>query len=292
LISLLCTLIQGRTHAVDVALPASPGMGPVSIERPGVPTTFSRLLSDMLDPQSPSAPKTAAALRDALIAFVWAERANRQGTSALGVTLSASLAATLPREDASTAVAAPAPAERPDLFQLALERADEALGAVRRRLEKVGPWARQNRGVLALAATLLIGGLVLGHLLVQLRARPAGLAATPAASAASATTAASGFGTATGSASGTPGPGTAATGAAPAGAAADAQEFTTVTFHVKPWGEIVIDDKPTGVSPPMQQTTVKVGTRLIEVRHLADAPCTNRVEAVVNVPLEIVCDFK
>jgi hypothetical protein len=280
LISLLCTLIQGRTHAVDVALPASPGLGPVPLERPGMPTTFSRLLSDMLDPQSPSAPKTAAALRDALIAFVWAERANRQGTSALGVTLSASLSATLPRDGPAAEAAAPVPAERPDLLQLALERADEALGAVRRRLEKIGPWARQNRVVLTLAATLLIGGLALGNLLVQFRARPSATTAPPSAPA---STSASDAADAS------------AAGPASAPGAAAGKASTTVTLRVIPWGEIIVDNKPTGVSPPMQQIALSMGKHTIEVRHLDDQPCVQTIEVKAEAapaPDPVTCEFR
>jgi len=40
-----------------------------------------------------------------------------------------------------------------------------------------------------------------------------------------------------------------------------------VSFDIRPWGEILIDGKPTGVTPPLTQLLVPVGRHHIEIRH-------------------------
>lgn len=268
LISLLCTLVQGRTHAVDVALPAGPGLGPLTLDRPGTPTTFARLLSDMLNPQSPSAPKTAAALRDALIAFIWTERAKRPGSAELGVPLSTSLAASLPPPAAAPAPEVLHAPERPDLTQLAIERASEALASGRQR---AASFARQHKVGLSLTGALLAAGLVLGNLLGQLRGPSPGAAAVSPAPA--------------------PGPGASAAAGA-RGGAVPAGPPGTVSFQIQPWGEIVIDRKPTGVSPPLQQVALSAGQHEIEIRHLDDPPWAQRVDVDAALPITIKHNFE
>jgi eukaryotic-like serine/threonine-protein kinase len=266
--SLLCTMIQGRTHAVDVALPAIPGAAPLPADRPSAPNAFSQLLSDTLDPQSPSAPRSAAALRDGLIAFVWAERSKRPGTSALGVSLSASLSPTL--SGAATA-RAPAegvsagPQERPDLTQLAVERLAESLATARARFARAGPWARRHRLALGLAATVLVTGVVLGNLLGQIRSTPR--AAAPLA----------------------------ATGASDPSAAAPSTHALasgTVVFRIQPWGEILIDDKPTGVAPPLQQVSLPAGHHKFEVRHLDDPVWPKDLDVAAGASVTLEHEFK
>jgi hypothetical protein len=269
--SLLCTMIQARPHAVTV--PSQSGSARGAAQRPSTIPAFSTLLSDALNPKSPTAPKTAGELRDGLIAFVWAERANRP-TSTLGVSLSASIPATAPLEapEAPATVSAPA-SDRPDLVALALERLVEALQSARARVGKLGPWTRQHRLVLSMAAGLVMAGVALGNLLVQLR--PTRTPDAPAAEQPAAS------------------PKTDPTVVSPAAAASTAAAASgTVVFRIEPWGEILIDKKPTGVSPPLVQMTLPTGTHQIEVRHGNDKPWVQEIDVEAAVPVTLTHRFE
>ncbi|HWY73686.1 MAG TPA: protein kinase [Burkholderiaceae bacterium] len=270
--SLLCTMIQARPHAVTVSNYQGAAAG--SVQRPSTIPAFAALLSDALDQKSPSAPKTAGELRDALIAFVMAERANRPAAVTLGVSLSASIPRPGPSERASTrAVPRAVRVERPDLVALALERLAESLHAVWVRLRRLKPWAWQHRLGLSLVMALLLAGVALGNLLVQLRPAQTD---DPAANGRPATDP---------KADSRADPGVALpSAAASTGAAASG----TVVFRIEPWGEILIDDKPLGVSPPLVQIALAAGTHRIEVRHGNDPPWIPEpinVEAAVPVTL-------
>jgi len=269
--SLLCTMIQARPHAVTVS--NNPGAAAGSVQRPSTIPAFAALLSGALDPKSPSAPKTAGELRDALIAFVMAERANRPAAAALGVSLSAAI----PEPSPSERVSPPPPArpavgpDRPDLVALALERLAESLHAAWVRLRRVQPWAWQHRLGLSLVTALLLVGVALGNLLVQLHPAqiddPAAHGRPPADPRVDST---------------------ADTGVALTAAAAStsAAASGTVVFRIEPWGEILIDDKPIGVSPPLIQMALAAGTHRIEVRHGNEPPWIPppiNVEAAVPV---------
>jgi hypothetical protein len=269
--SLLCTMIQARPHAVTVSNP--PATAPSNAQRPSTIPAFSALLSDILDPKSPTAPKTAAELRDALIGFVWAERANRPATGTLGVSLSASIPATVPSDSAPAPVAPPAVGgERPDLVALALERLAESVQAARARLSRLRPWAWQHRLGLSLAAGLLLAGLALGNLLAQWHPAQSAEASVgtrlPAEPTAALPAAASS---------------TASGGSAASG---------TVVFRIEPWGEILIDDKPTGVSPPLIQIGLPAGTHRVEVRHGNDAPWVAQIDVEAASPVTVSHRFE
>jgi hypothetical protein len=265
--SLLCTMIQARPHAVSVPTDPGAGAAQAGLVRVNSSATFSQLLSDTLDPKSPHAPTSAGGLRDALVAFVLAERSNRRATAALGVSLSASMSG--PAGSDSTATAAPGAArvDRPDLVALALERLGESLQSARMQLARLRPWARQNRLVLSLAGGLVVAGLVLGNLLGQLRLAPA---AEPAAGSARASTS-TGVGTALST----------------AGAASG-----TVIFRIQPWGEILIDNKPIGVSPPLDQLALAPGPHQVEVRHGNDPVWIARIDVEAAAPVTVTHRFE
>jgi serine/threonine-protein kinase len=268
--SLLCTMIQARPHAVTV--PSQSGPARSGVQRPSTIPAFSALLSDALNPKSPTAPKTAGELRDALIAFVWAERANRP-TSTLGVSLSASIPATAPLEtpEAPATLSAPPANQRPDLVALALERLGEALQSARARVAKLGPWARQHRLALSMAAGLVMAGVALGNLLVQLH--PTRTAESPAAEQPAAN------------------PKADPTVVSPTASASTAAAASgTVVFRIEPWGEILIDKKPTGVSPPLVQMALPVGRHQIEVRHGNDKPWM--LEINVEAALPVILSYR
>jgi eukaryotic-like serine/threonine-protein kinase len=269
--SLLCTMIQARPHAVTVA--SNPGAGSAAAGTPRANATpaFSLLLSDTLDPKSTTAPRSAGELRDALIAFVWAERSHRPATSTLGVSLSAPMSASAPGGTATVAPAAAGTA-RPDLVALALERLAESLQSVRAQLSRLKPWAWQHRLVLSLGGALVLIGLSLGNLLGQLRPASAPDPATRAAPLLAAEPAAEP------SASQAPSPARPASG--------------TVVFRVEPWGEILIDNKPIGVSPPLVQMALAAGTHQIEVRHANDQPYTTQISVDAAVPVTVSHHFE
>jgi eukaryotic-like serine/threonine-protein kinase len=270
--SLLCTMIQARPHAVTVP-PQSGSERGAGAQRPSTIPAFSDLLSDALNPKSPTAPKTAGELRDALVAFVWAERANRP-TSALGVSLSASIPAAVPLETPQAPATLSTPAsERPDLVALALERAAETLQSARARVAKLWPWARQHRLVLSTAAGLVMAGIALGNLLVQFRPIPTAdppVSEQPAASPKADPTV--------------------VLPAAPASTGAAASG--TVVFRIEPWGEILIDNKPTGVSPPLVQMALPAGRHQIEVRHGNDKPWVQEIDVEAALPVSLTHRFE
>jgi hypothetical protein len=162
--------------------------------------------------------------------------------------------------------------ERPDLTALALERLGESLQAVWRRLSQLKPWAVQHRLGLSLAAVLLAIGLVLPNLLVQLRPAPS---AGPLAKSASFVTNA---GSTVASSSTTSSTAEAGSG--------------TVVFRIEPWGEILIDNKPTGVSPPLVQIALSTGRHQIEVRHGDDAPFTREINVEAALPVKVEHHFE
>jgi serine/threonine protein kinase len=268
--SLLCTMIQARPHAVMVSNAPITGR----LHRPATIPAFSALLSDALNPKSPTAPKTAGELRDALIGFVWAERSDRPSTSALGVSLATSIPATISSAPGAAQETPGAVAdERPELTALALERLGESFQSARARLRKLKPWAKQHRLGLSLAPALLLVGLALGNLLVQLHpprtTAPVASAPTPPQpksdpTVASATTPVS-------------------TGERASG---------KVVFRIEPWGEILIDNKPTGVSPPLIQMALATGEHDVEVRHGNDAPWTEHIVVDAALPVTVKHRFE
>jgi eukaryotic-like serine/threonine-protein kinase len=269
--SLLCTMIQARPHAVPIANQPAPAS---RSQRPSTIPAFSALLSDSLNPKSPSAPKTAGELRDALIGFVWTERADRPATTALGVSLSASLPATTPpANQLPEATPLAKPADRPDLAALALERLGELLQSARLRVGLLKPWARRHRLALSMTAALLLIGLGLGNLLPQLR--PA-RSANPAAAERP-----------------TSGPRVEPTVASAATTRSTGEATSgTVLFRIDPWGEILIDNKPIGVSPPLSQMSLSTGTHQIELRHGNDTPWTQEIQVEAANPVTVHHHFE
>jgi hypothetical protein len=135
------------------------------------------------------------------------------------------------------------------------------------QLARLGPWARQRRLALSLAGSLVVAGLVLGNLLGQLRPAPA---AEPAAGSAKASSSAG-----------------AGTASSTAGAASG-----TVIFRIQPWGEILIDNKPTGVSPPLDQLALAPGPHQVEVRHGVDPAWIVQIDVEAAAPVTVTHRFE
>ena len=51
-----------------------------------------------------------------------------------------------------------------------------------------------------------------------------------------------------------------------------------MTLAISPWGEVYIDGKHIGVSPPVNEVRVRPGRRSIEIRNGNFPPYTQRVE--------------
>lgn len=257
--SLLCALIQARPHAVS--------MHPNSARSTGAEgaAALSALLLDALDPNSPSAPKTAAELRDALIAVVWAERSDRAAAAALGV----SLAMTMPRP-AAPRTAAPTVKLPPEAaVHTPVEGPSEWLAPLTHAaVADLRAWARQHRLALSLGAAVVLSGLTLGNLLGRLRpiAEPAAQTTAPQA------------------------PGRAAQAAGDAGAAEAGSG--SVLFRIQPWGEILVDHKRTGVSPPLLQMALSSGEHQIEVHHGSDPPWVVQIHVEAAVPVTVSHRFE
>ena len=54
-------------------------------------------------------------------------------------------------------------------------------------------------------------------------------------------------------------------------AVADAAAVATVSFAISPWGEVHIDGKMRGISPPLRNVDLTLGRHRIEIRN-ADFP--------------------
>ena len=65
-----------------------------------------------------------------------------------------------------------------------------------------------------------------------------------------------------------------------------------MVFQIEPWGEILIDNKPTGVSPPMIQLPLASGPHRIEVRHGDDAPYVEQVNVDAAVSITVAHRFQ
>jgi hypothetical protein len=81
---------------------------------------------------------------------------------------------------------------------------------------------------------------------------------------------------------------TAAVPASSTGAAASG----TVVFRIEPWGEVLVDNKPTGVSPPLVQMALAAGPHQIEVRHGNDTPWITQIAVEAAVPVTVSHRFE
>jgi hypothetical protein len=308
---LLFMLVAGRAPATnEVATAISRGQSPTLLARADAPRALARLLDAWLDPAATARtpPLTASAMRDALTAFLWEERPDTVSPSTLGIPLAPpperppvhtahiapanpangapSNPRAVPRSQAAPpaapalaggapipppappapAVAAPATGPATPASALPVKTAPGHADAIARlgaMIVALRPWARENRtplwGVGGLLGIALLLGVLLGNLHRAAPADPAPVAAeaqTPEA-------------------------------ALPAVAV----RRVPVAFRIRPWGEILIDGRPTGVSPPMAQGELSEGYHVVEVRH-GDLPAwTTRIEVRAGAPVVVEHDF-
>lgn len=284
--------------------------------RPQTPVVLARLVDQAMLAGRVEGPQTAGALRDALTAFIWNERAENVAPNSLGIPLApppprapVHVATISPEEDARplheaapapaaapvqsfTAVAAqtPAPAAvvaaaaarsaptlpagmptgagAPGVLSAAIGGAEPAFD-LQALVEAIRPWAIRYRVALFTVGAFFAVSIFLGVLLGNLRHAPA----APLTASAGALAAAE----------------------APApvqGAPATAGRRVPVTFSIHPWGEIFVDGKPTGVSPPLTQVELEGGRHHIEIRREPSPAWQQDVDVNGTMPIRIEHAFE
>jgi hypothetical protein len=317
---LLYMMLTGRAPPESVmAGNSKPSGEPGSITRSAraqTPAALARLVDQALLVGQVDGPKTAGALRDALTAFIWNERAENVAPNSLGIPLAppplrapvhvatitpddnvaplrevlatAPVPATVarpapthpiptaaPAADATAPVAAettllapvpPAPAPAP-IVPGAGETGPSAFDP-HALLEALRPWAIKYRVPLFAVGAFFSLSIFLGVLLGNLRHTPP--AATTPASVDS---------------------GTAGDTATAADRPASGPK-APVSFDIRPWGEIFIDGKATGVSPPMTQLELTSGHHHVEIHHEPFPAWSADVDVHGTTPIRIEHGFE
>ena len=80
--------------------------------------------------------------------------------------------------------------------------------------------------------------------------------------------------------------------AAPAPIADPAPSTGTLSFAVRPWGEVFVDGESKGASPPLKRLTLKEGTYKIEVNNPGFPAFTSEVQVTRNKSITITHQFK
>jgi serine/threonine-protein kinase len=287
----------------------------VLVLRPDTPAELGRIIDDTLALEHPSGHRTAGDLRDALTAYLWNERKTHVAPGTIGIPLAAPpvprieietepgppasmqpvatppLAVrptlppgpptvalirppTRPPSNAPAEAAPPVPIEAPTEQPAAPTREPEpSLAAAGSELGQLAwrrttQWIDSHRTAVAAIGGLIAFGVILGVLLAQFAGRTGG----------------------TGLVDALPGVGKNTAPAVAPAPAAGVQGI--VAFEVTPWGEVLVDNKPAGVTPPLSELKLPAGRHTIEIRH-GELPA---VAATVDVdpakPLRIKHNFQ
>jgi PEGA domain len=65
-----------------------------------------------------------------------------------------------------------------------------------------------------------------------------------------------------------------------------------IQLAILPWGEVFVDGKSRGVSPPLRSVTVPTGPHTVEVRNTSFPTHTQRVEVRAGDPVRIRHRFR
>jgi hypothetical protein len=65
-----------------------------------------------------------------------------------------------------------------------------------------------------------------------------------------------------------------------------------VQFSIKPWGEIVVDGRPRGISPPVKELSIPAGRHRIEIRNGTFPGYASEVDIKPGGNLSITHSFK
>jgi len=245
--------------------------------RPDTPNELARIVDDTLALEHPAGHRTAGDLRDGLTAFLWNERKSHVPPGTIGIPLAAppmntaqvdpqtsqylpSRPATVaalrpptrqviepespgppkrderPATQEPPALAEPEPVVRTPEPSLAVAGSEFSQLAWHRTVE----WVRGHRTAVAAVGGLIAFGVVLGVLLAQFAGRPSGAGLAGAMPAVTKVAEPPVF---------------------PPGAQG------VVTFDIAPWGEVLVDNKPAGVAPPLAELKLSAGRHTIEIRH-------------------------
>jgi serine/threonine protein kinase len=79
---------------------------------------------------------------------------------------------------------------------------------------------------------------------------------------------------------------------APAPAPAASAAEGVVKFDIKPWGTVVVDGVTRGVSPPLKQLQLPVGTHTIEIANPPATPIKRAVDVTADTPFVLSHTFK
>jgi hypothetical protein len=77
----------------------------------------------------------------------------------------------------------------------------------------------------------------------------------------------------------------------PAKSAAPAAKTGKIQFAIKPWGEIVIDGKKRGVSPPIKELSIPEGRHRIEIRNSTSRGYAREVDVTAGRSVSIAHSF-
>jgi serine/threonine protein kinase len=299
--ALLHMMLTGKAPQVD-----SDGKTSQSVLklRPETPPELARAVDDTLAPEHPAGHRTAGDLRDALTAYLWNERKAHVPPGTIGIPLAAPPAqpaavdpeatqfapqrpATRPRpptvamrKPATRQVIPPEPpaireehstsGEAPTVPALVASPPEPSLAVAGSELGQLAwnrsvEWLRGHRTAVAAVGGLIAFGVILGVLLAQFAGRPSGASGAAAMPAASKP----------------------ATKPATEPVAAPVVAEGVVTFDITPWGEVVVDNKPAGVAPPLAELKLSPGRHTIEIRHGELPAVAATVEVDPAKPLRI-----
>ncbi|MCS6944542.1 MAG: protein kinase [Sutterellaceae bacterium] len=245
--------------------------------RPDAPPAWARLVEEILAADHPATIHTAGDLRDVLTTYLWNTRKSGVAPATLGIPLAAPPQADKPPSSSgpivtdsvtapsrATAAAAAKPAAPATPLGAEQAAATDSAPATKTSLSAATStlarllWQhalqalRAHRGALAAVAALIGAGIMLGVLLAQLAGR-----AVPSASVAQVPV-------------------------SPTGPA-----YGVLIFEVSPWGEVLVDNKPVGVAPPLSEVKLPIGRHTIEIRHGDRPTVAATVEVEAGKPLRI-----
>jgi eukaryotic-like serine/threonine-protein kinase len=268
--------------------------------RPDTPSELAGIVDDTLALDHVAGHRTAGDLRDSLTAFLWNERKSHVPPGTIGIPLSAPPAqpnaidpdATQlmpkrpPTRSRPSTLSAPRPATRqviqPDPIpprevpaiipdepppQPAAAPPEPSLAAAGSEYGQLAwsrtvEWVRGHRTAVAAVGGLIAFGVILGVLLAQFAGRSGGANLTAAM----------------------PTP-VKAPASEPVLAPIGAEGV--VTFDIAPWGEVLVDNKPAGVAPPLAELKLPSGRHTIEIRHGESPAVAATVDVDPAKPLRI-----
>jgi serine/threonine-protein kinase len=268
--------------------------------RPQVPAALARLTDQaLLSGHAQDSLKNAGELRDALTAFIWSERTDRNQSANFGIPLAPPpqpkpvLMATIMPDDNIDAfnddLPAPAPADALPSVIEPLSNPEDGAAAYFATIDTPLPPTIDTvlptefpapppetagkapvpeprfghpmiRGLLLAAGFVLISALA-GMVLARLAPGSHGIASAP---------------------------GTTDT----AKQAVSGADTSTVSFDIRPWGEVIIDGVPAGTSPPLKDIQLASGVHRIEIHHDSSPAWQADVDVRSPTPVRIEHQFR